>query len=73
MSSNDVRSILNIQAGSSSGHVPKRSSAVKRPEGISRELYALIGANSPSLLDSQPPSVPKYREKPKLKLKAAKW
>jgi DNA methyltransferase 1-associated protein 1 len=47
---------------------------VKKPEGISRELYALIGDNAPSLAEAQASLAAfKYRERPKLKSKAVKW
>lgn len=73
MSSSDVRSILNLpHAGPSSQQ--SRKQTFKRPDGISRELYALIGDNAPSLLDVQASvSAVKYREKPKTKGPAAKW
>ncbi|WWC98442.1 SWR1-complex protein 4 [Kwoniella sp. B9012] len=76
MSSSDVRSILNLpQAGPSA---PRRSTtanpAVKKPDGISRELYALIGDNAPSLAEAQASiAAVKYREKPSLKSKKIHW
>ncbi|KAK8850634.1 hypothetical protein IAR55_004553 [Kwoniella newhampshirensis] len=69
MSSQDVRSILNLpQAGPSQG---KRAlPAVKKPDGISRELYALIGDNAPSLAEVQASlAAVKYRERPGLRKK----
>lgn len=79
MSSQDVRSILNLpQAGSSavsSSSAPRRSTAPpKKPDGISRELYALIGNNAPSLAEAQASiAAVKYRDRPKLKAKKVKW
>lgn len=79
MTSQDVRSILNLpQAGSSSdpsGPAPRRSTAQPRkPDGISRELYALIGNNAPSLAEAQESiAAVKYRDRPKLKAKKVKW
>ncbi|OCF78753.1 SWR1-complex protein 4 [Kwoniella mangroviensis CBS 8886] len=76
MSSSDVRSILNLpQAGPSA---PRRSTtanpAAKKPDGISRELYALIGDNAPSLAEAQASiAAVKYREKPSLKSKKVHW
>ena len=76
MMSSDVRSILNLpQAGSSTIRLSSKSSRpVKRPDGISRELYALIGDNAPSLAEVQASVVGvKYRDRPKLKAKRVKW
>lgn len=79
MTSQDVRSILNLpQAGPSA---PSASSSSKRsapqhrkPDGISRELYALIGDNAPSLAEAQASiAAVKYRDRPKLKAKKVKW
>ncbi|WWC92407.1 uncharacterized protein L201_007364 [Kwoniella dendrophila CBS 6074] len=54
MSSQDVRSILNLPQTGSSSVIAKRSvSTLKKPDGISRELYALIGDNAPSLAEAQ--------------------
>lgn len=82
MSSTDVRSILELpprddQASSSSAqqNAPRRStSTLKKPDGISRELYALIGDNAPFLAETQAAlSATKYRERPKPKIKDARW
>ncbi len=76
MTSSDVRSILNLpQAGPSPAAQPRRSlHPVKRPEGISRELYALIGDNAPSLAEAQASvAAVKYRDRPKFKTKKVKW
>ncbi|TYJ52625.1 SWR1-complex protein 4 [Cryptococcus floricola] len=77
MSSSDIRSILNLpQAGSSSHHppAPKKLPQPKKPDGISRELYALIGDNAPSLADAQASiAAVKYREKPAFKSKKVHW
>lgn len=82
MSSNDVRDILNLGASSSlksAGGGTERSnkrhtSAVRKPDGISRELYALIGDNSPYLAETQASlAATKYRERPQLKSKRSKW
>ena len=62
-SASDVRSILSLptpQAGPSQKRILPNAQAVsKKPEGISRELYSLIG-------DSAPPLTSQYA-KPKLK------
>lgn len=76
MSSQDVRSILNLPlAGPSTTPAPRKSTAASRkPDGISRELYALIGDNAPSLAEAQASiAAVKYRERPKLKTKKVKW
>lgn len=76
MSSHDVRSILNLPvAGPSTGSSSKRSHGrVHKPDGISRELFALIGDNAPSLAEAQASmAAVKYRDRPKLKTKKVKW
>ena len=76
MTSQDVRSILNLpQAGPSSASAPKKLAKVARkPDGISRELYALIGDNAPSLAEVQASTAAvRYRDRPKLKGKKVKW
>ncbi|GAA5870288.1 hypothetical protein JCM16303_001950 [Sporobolomyces ruberrimus] len=71
MTSKDVRDIMQLgpAPGSSTGlSVPptKRSGPpgppAKRPDGITRELYALIGDNAPSLAMAQPVK-PKFKER----------
>lgn len=82
MSSTDVRSILDLparenNASTSAGQAtaPRRGlPGTKKPDGISRELYALIGDNAPFLAETQATlSATKYRERPKPKHKDAKW
>jgi len=75
MTSSDVRSILSLpQAGSAISAPRKIANLVKRPEGISRELYALIGNNAPSLAEAQASvAAVKYRDRPKHKTKKVKW
>jgi len=75
MSSSDVRSILDLPQASSSNNIPTRKlAALKRPDGISRELYALIGDNAPSLADVQASiSAVKYRDRPKPKGLKSRW
>jgi DNA methyltransferase 1-associated protein 1 len=72
MSSNDVRSILNLTTNTANTNSKKSSATVKRPDGISRELYALIGDNAPSLAQASAATV-KYKEKPKPLHKKARW
>ena len=77
MTSSDVRSILGLPlvSSSSSSVAPKRVQSLnKRPDGISRELYALIGNNAPSLAEAQASvAAVKYRAKPALNRKKVKW
>lgn len=83
MSSNDVRDILNLGAHTSSSRSAgdsidrsnkRHTAAVRKPDGISRELYALIGDNAPYLAETQASlAATKYREKPLLKSKRSKW
>jgi len=77
MSSSDVRSILNLPHApgpSQSSQQTRKANVLKRPDGISRELYALIGDNAPSLADAHASiSAVKYRDRPKAKGPKAKW
>ena len=76
MTSNDVRSILGLpQGGSSSVAGPsKKVNINKRPDGISRELYALIGNNAPSLAEAQASvAAVKYKSRPSINRKKVKW
>ncbi|KAL7412081.1 hypothetical protein BDY24DRAFT_416629 [Mrakia frigida] len=78
MSSNDVRSIMglasNSTASTSTSHHKGTRVSTRKPEGISRELYALIGDNAPSLQAAQlEHQTLKFKERPKLKRKAVKW
>jgi len=76
MSSSDVRSILNLPhaAGPSQTQPTRKSTTIKRPDGISRELYALIGDNAPSLADAHASvSAVRYRDRPKAKGPKARW
>ncbi|WVF67783.1 hypothetical protein IAT40_002544 [Kwoniella sp. CBS 6097] len=72
MTSQDVRSILNLPQAGPSTSAPKKlsSAAARKPDGITRELYALIGDNAPSLAQAQASLASvKYRERPSLKKK----
>ncbi|OCF36012.1 SWR1-complex protein 4 [Kwoniella heveanensis BCC8398] len=72
MTSQDIRSILNLPQAGPSTSAPKKvsSSAARKPDGISRELYALIGDNAPSLAQAQASlAAVKYRDRPSLKKK----
>lgn len=79
--SSDVRAILDLPqqtiASSSSTLRPQQRKAIpaiRKPDGISRELYALIGDNAPFLAEAQASlDTAKYRERPKVKTRDAKW
>lgn len=61
----DIRSALSLETSASAGpSQPKRtnSSNVKKPEGISRELYSLIGPSAPTLAAQL--SKPRLKQKP---------
>lgn len=76
MTSSDVRAILNLPqtAGASTVASRKASQLPKKPDGISRELYALIGDNAPSLAEAQASlAATKNKFKPKLKGKKVQW
>jgi len=78
MSSNDVRSIMGLAstsgASTSTSHHKGTRVSTRKPEGISRELYALIGDNAPSLQAAQlEHQTLTFKERPKLKRKAVKW
>ncbi|GAA5887666.1 hypothetical protein JCM5296_004452 [Sporobolomyces johnsonii] len=82
MTSRDVRDIMQLgpAPSPSSGlslQPTKRSSGPpgppqKRPDGITRELYALIGDNAPSLALAQPVK-PKFKERIKRDRPTARW
>ncbi|RXK41024.1 hypothetical protein M231_01655 [Tremella mesenterica] len=76
MTSQDVRSILNLSQSRDAPHVAARKpiNAPKKPEGLSRELYALIGDNAPSLAEAQASlAAVKYRNRPKANTVVSKW
>lgn len=64
----DVRSILSIPEPSSipGSSQPKKPTAIslRKPEGISRELYSLIGPSAPSLAAQL--AKPRLKQKPNL-------
>jgi len=69
MTSKDVRDILQLGSAPSSAPIkrsgPPVPSTTKRPDGITRELYALIGDNAPSLAMQQQASIvqPKFAQR----------
>ena len=79
--SRDVRDILEIGSGPAAPSAlalqpPRRSGPpdprAKRPDGITRELYALIGDNAPSLALAQAVK-PKFKERVKQSRPSVKW
>lgn len=60
----DVRSILSLPGISSTPAQTKKPAAVsaRKPEGISRELYSLIGDSAPSLAAQL--AKPRLKQKP---------
>ncbi|OJA09305.1 hypothetical protein AZE42_03129 [Rhizopogon vesiculosus] len=70
VSASDIRSALSLPSSStpvlSAQPAPRKSQgqATKKPEGISRELYALIGPSAPSLVAHL--AKPRLKQKPNL-------
>ncbi|GJJ07086.1 hypothetical protein Clacol_001285 [Clathrus columnatus] len=64
-SSADLRDILSLPGPSATpvAPAPKKTTRAHKPEGISRELYSLIGNHAPSLALVQRPK-PKFKQKP---------
>lgn len=75
VSTADIRSALSLETGVSTGpSQPKRTnlSHLKKPDGISRELYSLIGPSAPTLAAQL--SKPRLKQKPNLGVgTATKW
>ncbi len=73
MTSNDVRDVLELpdRPNPTPSTTKSKAKAIpeKRPDGLTRELYALLGNNSPPI--SLVPK--KFKEKPKFKQKASSW
>jgi len=63
----DIRSALSLENNVSTGpSQPKRQSlsSIKKPDGISRELYSLIGPSAPTLVTQL--TKPRLKQKPNL-------
>ncbi|KAL9065021.1 MAG: hypothetical protein Q9157_007623 [Trypethelium eluteriae] len=74
MTSQDVRDMLDLpRDGLPKPAAPKKSKKVieKKPEGMARELYALLGERAPpvSMIQEQK----QYKQRPKRPYRAAKW
>ncbi|KAH8827005.1 hypothetical protein DL96DRAFT_1605144 [Flagelloscypha sp. PMI_526] len=65
VSSSDIRAVLPVGAANSgpSQAPPRKPAPTKKPDGIPRELYALIGDATPTLLVQ---NKPRLKQKPKL-------
>ncbi|KAF8592184.1 hypothetical protein K439DRAFT_1400961 [Ramaria rubella] len=69
----DIRDILSLPGPSSTPAAPSRKvPKPQKPEGISRELYSLIGDNAPSLAAVQR-AKPKLKQKPDLGHGKVRW
>ncbi|KAI7899663.1 uncharacterized protein BX663DRAFT_520902 [Cokeromyces recurvatus] len=68
MSSSDIRDILQIDAPTETSQRKPKPTAEKRPEGISRELYSLIGGAPPIAFIK-----PTFKAKYQTKKKATPW
>lgn len=83
MTSRDVRDIMQVPlpapAGPSNSLQPLRRAGPdpqarqKRPDGITRELYALIGDNAPNLALASRVVKPKFKERVKRTGPGVKW
>ncbi|KAH7887581.1 hypothetical protein F5I97DRAFT_2010006 [Phlebopus sp. FC_14] len=64
VSASDIRSALSLPASTSGQVQPRKpqTQSTKKPEGISRELYALIGPSAPSLAAHL--AKPRLKQKP---------
>ena len=70
MTSADVRDMLNLNDDDSPRPVKKQKTAEKRPEGIPRELYALLGEHAAPVAITDRI---RYRERPKVSQKVLPW
>jgi DNA methyltransferase 1-associated protein 1 len=62
----DVRSILSLPSSSTPTAQPKKAATplTRKPSGISRELYSLIGPSAPTLVAQV--AKPRLKQKPNL-------
>ncbi|KAA6410317.1 MAG: DNA methyltransferase 1-associated DMAP1 [Lasallia pustulata] len=71
MTSADVRDMLDLPTGDGHPRPAKKQKTVeKRPEGITRELFALLGERAPPVAITDHI---KYKERPKSRHKAQRW
>lgn len=67
----DVRDIFSLPQPSSSKQITRKPAASAKPNGITRELYSLIGDSAPSLVAQYPYT--KLKQKPDLTRGKVKW
>ncbi|KAI0036777.1 hypothetical protein K488DRAFT_40369 [Vararia minispora EC-137] len=60
----DIRGILSLPENAAPGPSQMRKPPTKKPEGIPRELYALIGPSAPTMIAQ--PAKPRFKQKPNL-------
>ncbi|KAI9805558.1 MAG: hypothetical protein M1825_000809 [Sarcosagium campestre] len=70
MTSNDVRDIMDLPSEAHPRPAKKQKLVEKRPEGISRELFALLGERAAPVAITEHV---KYKERPKWTHKARAW
>lgn len=73
-SSADLRDILSLPGPSATpvSSIPKKAPRAQKPEGISRELYSLIGHHAPSLAAVQRAKL-KLKQKPDFGKSRTHW
>lgn len=69
MTSADIRDVFELPPPEIGNKQKSKTPTERRPEGISRELYSLLGENSAPLAIYQK----KFKEKPKVSHKAKNW
>ena len=70
MTSADVRDMLNLNDDDNPRPVKKQKTVEKRPEGIPRELFALLGERAAPVAITDRI---RYRERPKVSQKTLPW
>lgn len=72
-SASDVRAILSLPASAPGTSQPRKPTATasRKPDGISRELYSLIGDSAPTLVAQY--ARPKFKPKLDLGRSKARW
>lgn len=69
----DIRDILSLPGPSNTpSAAPRKAPKAQKPEGISRELYSLIGDHAPSLAAVQR-AKPQLKQKPDLGRGKVRW
>lgn len=70
MTTADVRDMLDLPTDGHPRPAKKQKTVEKRPEGITRELYALLGERAPPVAITDHV---RYKERPKWSHKAQPW